>query len=271
MKNENTHTSMNIPAIIVSPPPQNAILSSQEIYEVIRVEDGTPLFISDHLLRLKDGFGKLGVSHPLPQQQLLQAISELIKNQKIINNNLKISCFVDDHKESPYYIYSIPSFYPDNNTYALGVKTALFYAERDHPNIKIGHTATRFSANAEIQRKEVHEVLLVDLNGRITEGSRSNVFFIIEDTIYTAPSHLVLQGIMRQKVLGIIEQHKLDLKMECLPAAELGKVNAAFITGTSPRILPISHVNAIALDLNNTIVRFLMEKMSEMIEGYKNK
>jgi len=112
--------------------------------------------------------------------------------------------------------------------------------------------------------------LLVDHNGRITEGSRSNVFFIVKDTIYTAPSHIVLQGIMREKVLEIIENCNLNLKMECFPATELSKVHAAFITGTSPRILPISHIDAIVLDVNNTILQLLMDKLSEMITAYKN-
>ncbi len=269
MNDKNTDISKNVPVIIASTPQENILDSSRELYEVLRVEESISLFINDHLHRLKEGFEKLNILHPFPQQELTQAIYQLIKNQKIINNNLKISCFVDNQKISPYYVYAIPSKYPDTSTYADGVKTALVYAERDNPNIKIGHTPTRMLANEEIQRKDVHEVLLVDHKGRITEGSRSNVFFIIKDTIYTAPSNIVLQGIMRKKVLEIIDQCKLNLKMECLPAAELSKINAAFITGTSPRILPISHIDAINLDVTNTLLRLLMNKLSEMITAYK--
>lgn len=271
MNNTNTDNSKDKSIIIVKSPLLELFNNQQELYEVLRVEDGTPLFITDHLLRLKKGFEKLNVLHPFPQRELTQAIYQLIITDKVENNNLKISCFLDKLVASQFYVYAIPSLYPDKITYALGVKTALFYAERDNPNIKIGHTHTRKSANAEIQRKEVHEVLLVDHNGRITEGSRSNVFFIVKDTIYTAPSHIVLQGIMREKVMEIIEQSNLCLKMECLPATELSKVNAAFITGTSPRILPISHIDAIVLDVNNTILRLLMDELSEVIAKYKNK
>ncbi len=271
MSNKNSDYPKDKYVIIASVPSEIIMANSQELYEVLRVEDNIPLFITDHLQRLEDGFKKLNISHPFPQQALTRAIYQIIKNQNIQNNNLKISCFVNNQKINQYYVYAITSKYPDKGTYVLGLKTALFYAERDNPNIKLGHTPTRISANEEILQKEVHEVLLVDHNGRITEGSRSNVFFIVKDTIYTAPSSIVLQGIMRKKVLEIIEQCKLNLKMECVPAAELCKVNAAFITGTSPRILPISHINDIVLDVDNILLRLLMDKLSEIIKAYKNK
>lgn len=271
MNNKNTDNPKVKPVIIASTPSDIILDNSQELYEVLRVEDSVPLFITDHLQRLKEGSEKLNILHSFPQQALTQAIYQIIENQNIQNNNLKISYFVNNQKINQYYIYAIASKYPDKGTYALGIKTTLFYAERDNPNIKLGHTPTRISANEEILRKEVYEVLLVDHNGRITEGSRSNVFFIVKDTIYTAPSSVVLQGIMRKKVLEIIEQSKLNLKMECVPAAELCKVNAAFITGTSPRILPISHINDIVLDVNNILLRLLMDKLSEIIKAYKNK
>lgn len=269
MSKKNSDYPKDTNIIIASVPPDIIFTGNQELYEVLRVEDKIPLFITDHLQRLKEGFAKLNILHQFPWQALTQAIYKLIKNQSIKNNNLKISCFVKNQKISQYYVYAITSKYPDKKAYALGIRTSLFYAERDNPNIKIGHTPIRLSANTEIQTKAVYEVLLVDHDGRITEGSRSNVFFIIKDTIYTASSNTVLQGILRKKVLEIIEQCNINLKMESMPAAQVNHINAAFITGTSPRILPISHINDIVLDVNNNILRLLMDKLSEVIKTYK--
>ena len=50
-----------------------------------------------------------------------------------------------------------------------------------------------------ISDNKLYEVLLVDRNGRITEGSRSNVFFVKGNKFYTGPSAMVLVGITRKK------------------------------------------------------------------------
>lgn len=269
MKNKDTDNSKDKAATIGKIPPQELIRSKKELYEVLRVEDRIPLFIDDHLLRLRKGFAKLNLVNNFPLKELKQDICRFIKTDDVKNNNIKISCFFDKRVVSQYYIYTIPTHYPDANMYAHGVQTAILYAERNNPNIKIGRTPTRLKADDEIQEKQVHEVLLVNQHGMVTEGSRSNIFFIVKDTIYTAPPHEVLEGVMRKKVLEIIEQHELKLKLECFPSAELSKANAAFITGTSPRILPISHIDAIELDVNDALLRLLMGKLSEMIKEYK--
>lgn len=304
LSNRNTDSNMKL-HLGIHPDVQKHT-EDQEIYEVIRVENNIPLFFTDHLLRFENSLKKLdltwtslkhtSIKPNVPRQftshlyysankytnindkvqgsdftpsRLLIAIHQLINSKTIIDGNIKISCFVNTMAECQYYIYPITSSYPTPQMYTEGVLTDLFDAERDNPNIKIGSTEVRKNANSEIKKKQIFETLLVNHNGLITEGSRSNVFFIIDNTIYTAPSEQVLEGIIRKKVLEIIKSSAIHFKMECINISQLNKVESAFLTGTSPRILPINKIGDLNLDVDNPILRELMQKLNTAIQAYK--
>ena len=55
---------------------------------------------------------------------------------------------------------------------------------------------------------------------------------------------------------------KDDIKSE-----DIDKLDAMFISGTSPKILPIAFVNNIKLDVNNITLRKLMKAYNELLEG----
>ena len=56
--------------------------------------------------------------------------------------------------------------------------------------MKILNNRLRLSVNEELGKKKAYEALLVNRDGFITEGSRSNVFFVTEKgMIHTAPDN----------------------------------------------------------------------------------
>ncbi len=52
---------------------------------------------------------------------------------------------------------------------------------------------------------------------------------------------------------------------------ELQPFESAFITGTSPKILPVLKIDGFKFNPQNEIVRQLMKKYDELIEGYLNR
>ena len=106
-------------------------------------------------------------------------------------------------------------------------------------------------------------MLLVDRNGQITEGSRSNVFFIKDGEVFTAPAEKVLLGVTRSKIIEIIRSMGVVLHEEAVDAGDIGSFDAAFISGTSPKVLPISSAGETSFDVNEPILRKIMEKYDE--------
>ena len=121
----------------------------------------------------------------------------------------------------------------------------------------------REATDEAIKANGLYEVLLVDRNGQITEGSRSNVFFIKDGEVYTAPSEKVLLGVTRSKILEIIRYLGAALHEEAVAAEDIGSFDAAFISGTSPKVMPIASVGEVSFDVNDPILRKIMEKYDE--------
>jgi len=109
---------------------------------------------------------------------------------------------------------------------------------------------------------------LVDRDGMITEGSRSNVFFVKGDVFYTAPASMVLEGITRQKVIECLTKLAFPVVEQAVKGNEIDKFDAAFLTGTSPKVLPVSAVGKQMFDVRNNAILKLMDIYNQMIQNY---
>jgi branched-chain amino acid aminotransferase len=241
--------------------------SDQSIYEVIRVIDGIPLFIEDHFYRLLRSMQIQGLAFQMAFPDFKQSIAELVRQNQEMEGNVK---FVYSIAEGNiHWAFSfIPHSYPTPEDYQSGVTTDLLFAERQNPNAKVIQTGVRDAANQLIFDRKLYEILLVDRDGKITEGSRSNVFLVKGDVFYTAPSSMILEGITRQKVLDCLKELAYTIIEEAVSVKEIEHFDAVFLTGTSPKILPIRSIGEQMFDVRNPAVAKLMERYDKKIRDY---
>ena len=232
------------------------------VYEVLRVLDGTPLFLEEHLERFFHSAQLAGKNILYSETQIKDFLRDLIDKNKNPIGNILISFKVN------LVAYFLPHVYPTSKMYDEGVECGILKAERDNPNAKVLHTTVRNRANQIISEKGFYEVLLVDHLGKVTEGSRSNVFFVSGNEIVTSPANKVLMGITRQKTLQIARDLNIPVVEKEVSFSELKSFNSAFITGTSPKILPIVKIDAFKFDPKNEIVRQLIISYNELIANY---
>lgn len=228
------------------------------IYEVIRVFKGKPIFLNDNLLRLDNSLKNSNIGIRAKNLNLPLKLEHFIALEKITEGNLKyVLHFTTEHTDE--YIFQIPHSYPTEEDYRKGVKTMTYQAVRENPGIKYINPDLRSLTNRLIQENKVHEILLVDREGFITEGSRSNVFFIKNQTLYTCPVNYVLPGTSRKRVFDICKEHRFSLVEERIACTGVEKYEAAFLTGTSPLILPVNQIDDVRYRTDNSLLRQLME------------
>lgn len=250
------------PAII------NALLNEDySVYEVFRVVKRVPLFLEDHFARLLKSMQIQGITSPLTYPEFLQKTLELIKITGKPEGNIRFVILIGDKKTSWYFAF-IPAVYPGADQIRDGVDTALFEAERVNPNAKVLQKNVRFTANRLIEELKVYEVLLVDHNGFITEGSRSNVFFVKGQTFFTSPAEKVLVGITRLKVFECLNALGYPVVEKAIHKSELNLFEAVFLTGTSPKVLPVKSIGNLSFSPHHAGVRALIRKYDEMIDSY---
>ena len=245
-------------------PVQNFIESENEggIYEVIRVIQGVPLFLEDHLQRFY-------VSAKLAQKEIrfsTSQITEFINQLTSVNNcslgNILISC------KTKLKLFFIAHNYPTNEFYEKGIKCGILKAERENPNAKIFQTNVREKANALMHENKFYEVLLEDKQQRITEGSRSNVFFIKNKQVFTPPGNEVLLGITRQKTIQLINKLGLTFAEKDVFTFQLQEFNSVFITGTSPKLLPVKTIDNWVFSVDNLVLKKLVFSYDTLIATY---
>lgn len=232
------------------------------IYEVLRVIDGVPLFLEEHLERLNRSAILAQKTIPYSEKKITDFLVKLIESNKVFEGNILLS-FKENLKA-----FFLAHRYPDSNLYEKGVCCGVLHAERNNPNAKVFQTNVRQEANRLIAENNFFEVLLVDQYGRITEGSRSNVFFIKNDCIITPSAKSVLLGITRKKTMLCANEIGYQVKQEDIYCKDLANFDAVFITGTSPKILPLGQVGECAFSVENKILRKLMSQYDRKIQNY---
>lgn len=239
-----------------------AFENSGGIYEVLRIENGIPLFIEDHLKRFYNSASLAGKTIHFNSAEIAGFVSELIRENGVDTGNILISC-----KEN-LKVYFIPHKYPNSNWYENGVPCGILKAERHNPNAKVFQTQVRQQADELMKKEGLYEVLLVsDFHG-ITEGSRSNVFFVKNDCLLTPPGDGVLHGVTRQKTILLAKNAGIPFYEKDIFLDDLSLFQGVFITGTSPKILPVSQIGSLSFDSGQRIVQLLREKYDELISDY---
>jgi len=232
------------------------------VYEVLRVLEGTPLFLEDHLDRFFSSARLAGKTIRFSKEQIEGFLNLLTEKNEAHTGNILLSC--KNHLKALF----IPHKYPELAWYKTGVACGLLTAERENPNAKVFQTPVRQLADELMEQNGFYEVLLVDYQGRITEGSRSNVFFVDKGRLITPPGHEVLLGITRQKTIQLAKDEGIPLFEKEVLLEEVPGFQAAFVTGTSPKILPLSRIGKWNFNPQNHIVQQLRELYDDLIASY---
>lgn len=235
-------------------------LTLRSVYEVLRLINGRTIFLSEHYERLTKSLAGIGAEVPFTERELEEAIERLAEENSITNHNIKIEVDIAGNS----IMYLSPTHYPSEEQYRDGVPADLFRGERSNPAIKMMDVGLRDATDAQIRAEGLYEVFLVDRDGFITEGSRSNVFFIRDGEIYTSPAEQVLLGVTRRKIIEVIHRIGAVLHEEPVPASAASSFDAAFISGTSPAVLPVSRIGSITYDVNDVMLRRIMTEYDSL-------
>ena len=243
-------------------------VGNQAVYEIIRIIAGVPLFLEDHYERMRISMRNIGYETDFTCSSLAGEIKRTIEANGQINCNVKIMTIFAE-TGSHILLYISKSHYPEEELFENGVKAGLMQLERENPNIKLLNHAYRYAADKKIREGDYFEVLLCRDDGSITEGSKSNVFFVKGNRIYTAPDTYVLKGITRKYVMEACRIAGYEV-CETLTAVSLLKnMDGLFLSGTSIKVLPVAEVGELGFQsAKNPAIKAVREEYDKIIKKY---
>jgi branched-chain amino acid aminotransferase len=240
------------------------------IYEVLRVINGVPLFVEDHVERLSKTAEIQNTKLPYSNAEIFSQISLVIKENKLSEGNIKIVYIPNPNNKCNYsfLIYINPHQYPTKDEFINGVPVSFFSGVRINPNAKIMQTELRENANIHKNNTNTYEVLLIDENGFITEGSRSNVFFVKDNEVLTPPTEYVLPGITRKYIIKMCNELNIPIRETSIHQNEVESMDAVFISGTSRKVLPVNMIENRKFAVNNVITGKIQSAFDDIIKVY---
>ncbi len=243
------------------------------IYELIKIVNCVPIFYDEYMERMNQSLKAIGREFWLTSEQLKERIKYLIElNCVRQTDHLRLVISFDNlfypEQDKLFLAYLVQMHLPTPEQYENGVKTLTLNAIRQNPNVKVYLPDLRRKAEQLIAKNNIYEVILLDDQNHITEGSRSNIFFIKNNTLYTASLHKVLPGITRKKVIQLAKKHNIDVQETNIHYSELTHFQAAFLTATSRKIVPIRTIDNFVFDPKNQLLRQLKNWLDQEIKNY---
>ncbi len=236
------------------------------IYEVTRVINGIPLFYQEHIERFLKSINNSGFEIKLTPKSIALRIKALIESNKLEEGNIRFQISFTDDFENTFSAWVSPFFYPGKDLYKNGASLSTIVAQRQNPNIKTLNQNLRDNISAHIRKNNIYEMLLISEDGLITEGSRSNIFFVKNNEIFTPTTSLVLPGITRSKVFCIAKESGINCTETDIYIDSLSLFDGTFITGTSPKVLPVLNIDSTFFDHDNAMIKTIMNKYDTMVK-----
>ena len=238
------------------------------VYENIRVNDGVPYFLKDHIGRLLESARIIGLEHKFDESFVKKSVAELVKKNGAGTYNIK--AFLIGGTEPMLYILALNPLFPDKKLYKEGASFITCEYERPFPHAKTLNMLQSYLAYKKAKETGAYDALLVNSKGCITEGTRTNFFCIKDRTLISAPEDEILLGVTRKAVLKVAHDKGFTLleESEVLLSTILDS-DGAFVTSTSSKVLPVRSIDGQELKEHSENLRELMEAFDTFLAECK--
>jgi len=258
------------------PAVDRGFLFGEGVFETVRTWNGEPFALRLHLERLKDSAAAMGVNVDLDAAHLREIVEEFLKRVERRDGKMefrfRIILTTGDGQKPALYIYAEPLLVP-SWIYEEGVRVGLSKFRRIPrdscpPSVKFRSRPdvllSRFSKN------DYYEMVILNMFGRITEGTFSNVFFVIGEKLITPDVESgVLPGITRMVVLNTAKRLELSVEERPVELWEAFEASEMFLTHTSGGIVPVKRfLEKLYVDTTvNGLTKLLMDNLGEEISS----
>ena len=243
-------------------------------YETVRVKDGVLLFVEDHLQRLVNSVKGLE-NFPVNTSKILSEAYSFVDLDGVMEGSIRIVL-----TNEVLLIHQADITLPSKEHFENGINTSILNWERKTPNLKIFRGDYKTRVNEKFKEANSHglpfELVLTDNEGKLYEGSMSNLFVIRDGKVYSAPDNKILIGITRKRVMEALKRSGLELQIGTFAPEELDpETDAVFVSSTPFDILPVRFIDNYEFKSSRNEVLQMISKMyqeytSEYITAAKN-
>ena len=235
------------------------------VYEVITSYGKNLFLFHEHFNRLKSSLEKTFIPYPEELSNLQDILSDLYDRNGFSNQYfyIQVTRGVQEFRSHQDSSIKAPTVFITSqnlelNPYRInpnkkGLRVRL---EEDIRWARCDIKTTGLIGNVlplHDQTKDQVDEIIFHKDGRINEGSKSNVFFVKDNVVYT-PSlkQNILPGVTRAFVIELLKKNKIPLFEESIPLSFIDDSDEIWLTSSTKEIQPIEIIDDYKLPKKNS-------------------
>ena len=262
----------------------HGLLYGDGVFEGIRVYGGKIFKLADHLDRLYDSAHAIWLTIPMSKEEMAQVTEEAVRRSGITEAYVRhvVSRGVGDlgldprkcPRPSVIIIVDTIKLWPEE-VYETGLKvvtagTPIPQRESLSPRVKSLNYLPHILAKIEGVQAGADEVLMLDSQGHVAEGSGQNIFVVKQKRITTPPVYAgILKGVTRDVVIDLARGAGYDVQESMLNRYDVYTADEAFFTGTASEVVAIRQVDGrlIGLGKSGPVTRDLRARFQTLVRS----
>lgn len=261
-------------------------LYGDSVYEVIRTyaTGGGPFALTEHLERLARSARLLEIALPLSLSELAAEVRDVLRAagqgdwyiRVILTRGagpIGLDPALADRPRRVVIVAPLPDLPErlrrDGVSVAL-VPTGRTAAGPTPAGAKTGNYLSNVMALRAARLKGAFEAIMLDGEGRITEGTTSNVFLCTGGLLRTPPLATgILAGITRHKVIDLARLDGIEVVEEHLRPLDVHAAEEVFLTSTLKEVLPVTSVDGTEVGTGRPgpVTTLLQQKYAALARG----
>jgi len=234
----------------VIPVNDRGFLLGDGLFETIRVVNGRPFRMAQHLERMARGADFLKIKPPFPPKELEKFAGQLIEQNQMPDAILRVTLtrgpgergYSPKNARTPTVVMTLHAAPLSENPVEWNLVTSSFHIPATDllSSFKTTSKILHVMARAEAAEKGADEALLINTNGEVAETASGNLFWVYQDKICTVPTGRgVLPGITRAVVLEICQTLGLQVNKRVIKPEALRNSEGIFVTQSALGIVPV--------------------------------
>jgi len=238
-------------------PFDSVVQGGDGVWEGLRLYNGRIFKLEEHLNRLRHSAQAMAFENIPNNEEMISEIAKTIQANNMndgvhirltLTRGKKITSGMDPrlNQDGNTLIVLAEFKSPVYDTSGLSLATSSirrFTPDTLDPKIHSCNLIQSIMAKIEANAAGVDDALMLDSRGFIAETNATHLFFVKDEVVLTSKAIACPEGVTRQVVIDLCNEHSIDLIVKDCSQAELYRADECFCTGTMGELASITKVD----------------------------
>lgn len=230
------------------------------LFETFRAINNKLIFFEEHIERISNSLKEFNLPQ-IDKDEIKYDLEKILKEKNI--NSARVRITYSLRNDIPYLTYEVQPFRP---TFDELIKIKISDYRVLHEDKLRKHKTTSYFVNYYEYLKSIkegfQEAIFLDNENHLLEGTRTNIFLIQENKIYTPKITCgVLPGIARRKIIEICKELNYDVIEREMDIKEIDLAEEIFLTNSLNGVVLVKSLANKIFSIN--LSKFLKEEFEK--------